>query len=138
MISDFPEVFLCNSLSGGIVMSIAYGHEIAPENDEYIALAETNNALFSKAIRPGAFLVDIFPIRELLVWLETSRCLTIAVKYVPEWCPGAGFQKVAKVARQNVYRAREVPFRDVKARMVCDFQRQIEIFFSILQGGRNS
>ena len=45
------------------------------------------------------------------------------VKYVPEWCPGAGFQKIARLARVTVQRARVVPFNDVKARMVCDFQR---------------
>jgi len=90
-------------LAGGIVMSIAYGHQIATENDEYIALAEVNAALFAKAIRPGEFLVDTFPF----------------LKYVPEWCPGAGFQKVAKVARRNVYLAREVPFCEVKDRMAA-------------------
>jgi len=84
-------------------MNIAYGHEIAPENDQYIALAEAGGALFNRAIRPGEFLVDTFPF----------------LKYVPEWCPGAAFQKVAKVARQNVFRAAEVPFCDVKDRMAA-------------------
>ncbi|KAF8513314.1 cytochrome P450 [Hysterangium stoloniferum] len=90
-------------LAGGIVMNIAYGHEIAAENDEYIALSGANAPVFSKAIRPGAFLVDTFPI----------------LKYVPEWCPGADFQKVARITRQNVNRAREVPFRNVQTRMAA-------------------
>ena len=52
-------------------MAIAYGHEIASENDEFITLAESNSVYFAKAIRPGAFLVDTFPIREFDYFVET-------------------------------------------------------------------
>ena len=56
-------------MAAGIVMSIAYGHDIAPKNDRYVELVERNAQAFSKAIRPGAFLVDIFPMRKRFLLL---------------------------------------------------------------------
>ncbi|KAF8578222.1 cytochrome P450 [Ramaria rubella] len=90
-------------MTAGIVMSIAYGHEIAPESDPFVALAESNTKAFVKAVRPGAYLVDIFP----------------KLKHVPAWFPGAGFKIEAQKTRENVKQARDVPFRDVKKHMAC-------------------
>ena len=33
--------------------------------------------------------------------------------------PGAGFQRFASEARENLQHARNVPFEDVKTRLVC-------------------
>jgi len=82
-------------------MDIAYGHDLAPKADPFVALVERNGSAFNKAVRPGAFLVDYIPI----------------LKHVPEWFPGAGFQKFAKETRKNVSSARDVPFKDVKSRL---------------------
>jgi hypothetical protein len=37
-----------------------------------------------------------------------------AVKYVPEWFPGAGFQKFAREAKENIEKSIILPFQHVK------------------------
>lgn len=61
------------------IIDVAYGIE-APGSDPIIDIAEAAIATFSTAAVPGAFLVDTFPF----------------LKYVPEWVPGAGFQRKAR------------------------------------------
>ena len=48
----------------------------------------------SQATAPGAFLVDMIPI----------------LKYVPEFVPGAGFQKQARIWRKVQEDSRERPY----------------------------
>ena len=45
----------------------------------------------------------------------------IVVKYIPEWVPGAGFQKEARVWKTSVDKMRDVPFDVVKQQMVRSF-----------------
>jgi hypothetical protein len=42
------------------------------------------------------------------------------VKYVPEWFPGAGFQKVAKELHRMSIMVKEVPYQYVKEAIVGD------------------
>ena len=62
-------------------MSMTYGIQIKGTNDPFINLAEAVMKSASEAIIPGAFLIDVIPI----------------LKYVPEFMPGAGFQKQARI-----------------------------------------
>ncbi|GJJ08744.1 hypothetical protein Clacol_002963 [Clathrus columnatus] len=50
-----PEHFMkhCRHFAAGIVMNIAYGHQVARENDEFVMLAETNGRQLSQAFQPG-------------------------------------------------------------------------------------
>jgi hypothetical protein len=82
------------------------------ENDEFVRIAEGFNLgfisqMFSiskddtaaqlamvSAARPGAYLVDLLPI----------------LKYVPEWVPGASFQKVAREGRELSEELQKKPF----------------------------
>ncbi|KAL0564754.1 hypothetical protein V5O48_017287 [Marasmius crinis-equi] len=60
-----------------IILSIAYGIELLPENDPYVALAEEAVHAIITVARPGAFLVESLPF----------------LKYVPEWLPGASWKR---------------------------------------------
>ncbi|KAK1227701.1 hypothetical protein PQX77_009289 [Marasmius sp. AFHP31] len=60
-----------------IILSIAYGIEVLPENDPYVALAEEGVRILGTAQRPGAYLVESIPL----------------LKYVPEWFPGAAWKR---------------------------------------------
>jgi hypothetical protein len=51
---------------------------------------------------PGAFLVDVIPL----------------LKYVPEWFPGAGFQKKAKAWKKFALTMVEAPFAAAKRNIV--------------------
>jgi hypothetical protein len=83
-------------------MSILYGISIQPSNDPYITAA-------GKAVRgaviatvPGAFLVDAIP------WL----------RWVPEWMPGAGFQKKAREWKKYAEVMLNRPFETTKREVV--------------------
>ncbi|KAH9477688.1 Cytochrome P450 monooxygenase 98 [Psilocybe cubensis] len=85
-------------LSGEAVLSSTYGIEIASKHDKYITIAEDGTEPVLTAIIPGTFLVDFIP----------------ALKYVPEWFPGAEFKRKAREWRQATFRMRDVPYEDAK------------------------
>ena len=77
-----------------MTLSLAYGLQIQKTDDPFIDLAETAAKSISAAASFGAFLVDVVPI----------------LKYVPEFVPGAGFQKKARVWRKIQEDFREIPY----------------------------
>ncbi|KAF9004239.1 cytochrome P450 [Cyathus striatus] len=91
-----PDQFLehMRHAVGSIALSMMYGIKILPENDPYINLTEEAMELITDCLVPGMFLVDSFPI----------------LRYIPEWFPGAGFQKRAKRGRKESIALRTLPF----------------------------
>ncbi|KAF8512772.1 cytochrome P450 [Gautieria morchelliformis] len=88
--------------TGAIIMEVVYG-SMLPRQELYIATAEKTTSLLSAALTgltgfPGLFLVDMIPI----------------LKYVPEWFPGAEFQKKARLVRKVASDMNEAPFEAVK------------------------
>jgi len=65
-------------------------------------MAEEALSTISAAVVPGAFLVDFMPF----------------LKYVPEWMPGAGFQKTAKKYLEIQGRFRNDPFNAIVKNIV--------------------
>ncbi|KAF5354009.1 hypothetical protein D9756_007056 [Leucocoprinus leucothites] len=65
------------------IMQIAYGIEIADDDDEYTITAEKALNSLAEVGNPGSFLVDLFPV----------------MKYIPAWFPGAGWKKKANYWR---------------------------------------
>jgi hypothetical protein len=51
-------------MTAGVVLGIAYGQEIGPEADAFIALVESNSSALSAALLPGGYLVNVFPTRQ--------------------------------------------------------------------------
>ncbi|KAJ7247337.1 cytochrome P450, partial [Mycena rebaudengoi] len=81
-----------------IVISVSYGIQVLQENDPYITLVRDAMHTLSIAGPPGTFLVDFLPI----------------LKYVPDWFPGAQFQRKAKAWRKLARDSLDVPFADAK------------------------
>ena len=113
------DASLTHSLAGATIVSIAYGLDVLPSNDPYIAAAEAGLTTLAKACAPGAFLVDAFPV----------------LKHVPDWFPGkysyseklyshlilslgAGFKRKAKEWKQYADAMREMPFQAAKRNLV--------------------
>ncbi|KAJ5594389.1 uncharacterized protein N7459_000597 [Penicillium hispanicum] len=99
-----PQDFLhhTRTAAGAFILKIIYGYNIQPHSeDPLVALADLALQQFSHALVPGVWLVDIIP----------------ALKYVPEWFPGAGFQKTARYYRETVTKAAEDPFTFTKYQM---------------------
>ncbi|KAF8960404.1 cytochrome P450 [Flammula alnicola] len=102
---DIPDDVIGNlrHMAGETIISAAYGVDVQAEDDPYIKTAEAGtHPLFAAAV-PGAFLVDVLPF----------------LKYVPEWVPGAGFQKKGKEWKELAKAMVEVPFAATKRNMAA-------------------
>ncbi|KAJ7719640.1 cytochrome P450 [Mycena metata] len=95
-----PDGFLTHlrQMVGEVIVSVAYGIDVLPVNDPYVALAEEAAESVASAAVPGRFLVDSIPI----------------LKYVPEWFPGADFKRVAREGRLLSQALREIPFAEIQ------------------------
>ena len=91
------------SMAGETIMSIAYGLDVQHNDDPYITAAELGVRSLVIAAIPGAFLVDVLPF----------------LKYIPEWFPGAGFQRKAKTWKKYARTMVEAPFAAAKQNIVC-------------------
>ncbi|KAF9041562.1 cytochrome P450 [Panaeolus papilionaceus] len=91
-----PKEFLKITRQGmaGMTLSLAFGMDLKIGDDPLITLAQDAVQSISDAVIPGAFLVDVMP------WL----------KYIPEWVPGAGFQKKAREWKALQHRFHTEPF----------------------------
>lgn len=100
---DNPDDIIGNlrHMAGETIMSVAYGLDVQPQNDPYIATAEQGVHPLVVAAVPGAFLVDTLPF----------------LKFVPEWIPGAGFQTKAREWKKLARRMVEVPYKAAKQRI---------------------
>ncbi|EKM49100.1 uncharacterized protein PHACADRAFT_214509 [Phanerochaete carnosa HHB-10118-sp] len=76
----------------------AYGIDVQEKDDPIIATAEHGLESAVAAMNIGQFLVDLIP----------------ALKYVPEWFPGAGFQRQAKIWKASLDSMLHVPFNAAK------------------------
>jgi len=79
-------------------LRVTYGYQAKESHDPFIDIAQ--EALESLAIagNPGSFLVDLIP------WL----------RYVPQWFPGAGFQKKAAHWKRVINSMVDLPWKYVK------------------------
>ena len=101
--SKYSIYFLCISLVGSTTLSMTYGINVLPYNDPYIEIAEEAAEAMAELLITGAFLVDIIPI----------------LKYIPEWFPGATFQRKAATMRKHAGIIRNTTFAATKKLMVC-------------------
>ncbi|KAI3319765.1 cytochrome P450 oxidoreductase OrdA-like protein [Xylariaceae sp. AK1471] len=88
--------------AGAIILKMIYGYTIEPHNmDPLVELAATALDQFSASTVPGAWLVDVIP----------------ALRYIPEWMPGAGFKRTAREWRKNLRDVTETPLRFTRKQM---------------------
>ena len=102
-LANRPLIFLAFlSLVGSTTLSTTYSINVRPYNDPFIAIAEEAIDSATELMIPGAFFVDILP----------------ALKYVPDWFPGANFQRKAAMMRVHSKNIRNAPFAATKNLMV--------------------
>ena len=97
------DLFAFLSLIGSTTLSMTYGINVRPYNDPFVVIAEEAVDAAAELLNAGAFLVDIIPI----------------LKYVPDWFPGAKFQKTAAMLRTHSGKIRNATFAATKNLMVC-------------------
>ncbi|KAF5338671.1 hypothetical protein D9758_018031 [Tetrapyrgos nigripes] len=103
LLLDKPEDFLnhLRFVAGYTILSIAYGIEVQPENDPFVAIAERAMQAAANAINRGSYLVDQLPV----------------LKHIPDWVPGAGFKRQAKEWNKHCSAMATVPLKFVKEAM---------------------
>ncbi|TFK21463.1 cytochrome P450 [Coprinopsis marcescibilis] len=100
---DDPQGFLTHArhVVGGLALTLGYGLNVKAHNDPHVEVATAATKAVTDAAVPGAFFVDFIP----------------ALRYVPEWFPGAGFQKKARIWKGMMEEMRDRPFEDVEAKI---------------------
>ncbi|KZO99716.1 cytochrome P450 [Calocera viscosa TUFC12733] len=76
---------------------VAYGYELK-DDDEMLLEADRGLRIFEKLMTPGAWLVDVLPILQV----------------IPSWFPGANFKRLAKAWGHFLEETRDTPFNWVK------------------------
>jgi hypothetical protein len=60
---DSPLPLLSGSLNGSLALSVAYGLNVESESDKFYSASEDAMSAIDIGLAPGAFLVDVLPIR---------------------------------------------------------------------------
>ncbi|PIL25684.1 cytochrome P450 [Ganoderma sinense ZZ0214-1] len=100
---ESPDDFMVHlrHMAGSLILGVAYGIDVQPKNDPYIATAETALHAMSMAGNAGAYLVDYIPL----------------LKHVPSWFPGATFKRQAAEWKKATDAMVERPFEAVTKAM---------------------
>ncbi|KAI0313224.1 cytochrome P450 [Amylostereum chailletii] len=88
---------------GKNLIETTYGIPIETPQSEFFKLSREMHEVIQNAVVPGSFLVDVFPV----------------LKHVPSWFPGAGFKRLALIARSLQERVVEGAFSESKKLSVC-------------------
>ncbi|KAJ2922909.1 hypothetical protein H1R20_g14169, partial [Candolleomyces eurysporus] len=98
-----PEEFASHvrRTAGAIILRISHGYKIQEKEDPFVKLADEATEQFSLSTAPGGFLVNLVP----------------QLKHIPEWFPGAGFQRTAKAWGSTLRAMVDGPHRFVKDQM---------------------
>lgn len=89
-------------MAADTVFSVVYGLNVEREGRESLLAAEKANRAMLIAVVPGRFLVDFLSF----------------LKYVPEWVPGAQFQRLARNWKKMTTSMIEMPFHAAVAEVV--------------------
>ncbi|KAN0130025.1 Cytochrome P450 [Lactarius tabidus] len=102
---SFPDNFEqhLRHLTGQVIMSVAYGIDVLPENDPYVADSEKMLQALAIGSTPEAALLDAIP------WL---------IK-MPSWPPGARFKRYAREWYPIAVGSRKTPIDKVKRELAA-------------------
>ncbi|KAJ7480162.1 cytochrome P450 [Mycena galericulata] len=89
--------------AGAIILRISHGYEVKEGADPFVILADIALEQFSLSSSPGGFLVNLVP----------------ALRHLPSWFPGAGFQTTAKSWAKTLQQMAEQPYQLVKQQMAA-------------------
>jgi hypothetical protein len=87
--------------AGSVILEFAYGWPVKDNDDYLVSLMAKSFALQAEIIRPGRWLVDVFPI----------------LRFVPSWFPGGSFHKKAAEFRREMDPVDKFPHKWTKEQM---------------------
>ncbi|KAF5358663.1 hypothetical protein D9758_007688 [Tetrapyrgos nigripes] len=105
LVLESPERLFdhCFQHAGAIILRVAYGYKAKDRDDEFIRAGNNAMESFNEGCSPSRFMVNQLPI----------------LQYIPEWVPGAGFQKTARLWRPLYGLMVKIPFDFVKQQMAA-------------------
>jgi len=125
MYSSSLTCILNNTVSrtaGAIILLISHGYEVKETNDPFVELANQATEQFSIATAPGGFLVDLIPASVCPLFFDVELTHSRLVRHLPEWFPGAGFKKKAKLWSSTLHELVEQPHNYVKEQLVNNIE----------------
>ncbi|KAF5367940.1 hypothetical protein D9758_004326 [Tetrapyrgos nigripes] len=87
--------------AGAIILHVTHGYAVQDGEDPFVTLADTAMEQFSQSVSSTGFMVNLIP----------------ALQYIPEWFPGAGFQRIAKEWASTLEAMVDQPYQWVKSRV---------------------
>lgn len=111
-------------------LSVAYGYEPKAKDDHIVRIVEQYLKVEVSNLTPGVtVIVETFPFRmfarAVIVCSFTST--TILVLRLPSWFPGATLKRASVECLKAGHDVREIPFQDVKDRMVNHLSRSMKV-----------
>lgn len=103
---------------GAVTLLISHGYEVQGEDDPFINLAENAVRVFGETSAQGAYFVDVVPLRMSQPSVQRIDLDMLAVQYLPEWLPGAGFKTQARQWKREILQLMDRPLEFVKTQMV--------------------
>lgn len=85
-----------------MILKVAYGYQVAEEGDPFVHIIEEGFRLSNGLVVPGKYWVEFMPFCQYCFELNAqcafSSAYFSAVRFVPDWLPGAEFKRHAKRA----------------------------------------
>ena len=116
--------------AGGLTLLVVYGYQVKSNDDPFLLLANQCVDILANEISSGGGIwpVDVFPACRFHFWGSRTTLLTsppirrfhlnCIVQNLPEWAPGAGFLKKARVWRAKMIEFVDKPYEFVKESVV--------------------
>ena len=119
-------------------MKIIYDIDLKAHDDPYVSIAEEAIEAMSTTASAGVFLVDILPFCELPFYDSARGWVRgrSAVKMLPEWFPGARFQREAKRWKDAAAQMLNKPWENIQSRMVGQIHSGYTHISSPIPGAR--
>lgn len=107
--------------AGAIILKVTYGYDIEPhKQDPLIKLAEDAMDQFSHAAAPGAWIVDLIPASKMRQTTLKCDADNLVVKCLPDWVPGSGFKRTARVWQKTFLKLGNVPMKFAQRQMKAE------------------
>ena len=112
------------------------GYTTKYDDDPNIACVDRVLVEILESMKPGKWLVDIFPACKTFSLIESHLLSNFEVKYLPTWFPGASFHKQALLWRKSVPEISVKPYLAAKSEVVNGFPSRVSLSCYLTQQRR--
>ncbi|PPQ78910.1 hypothetical protein CVT25_002370 [Psilocybe cyanescens] len=121
-----PEAFATHVRRNAVavILKVAYGYQIESNDDELVGAVDLGLKMNAGLNAPGKYWVEFFPFCN-------------AVRFVPDWVPGAGFKRLARETGKRWAQVNQVPFEWARRQIATgDFVESFTSRHLLLEEGK--